>query len=243
MTRSRYFVTGANRGIGLAFVKHLLSLPSTEVVVAGVRNPSKEHCAELHDMAASDAATRSKHRLHILELDVSNPYSVQACAETVSMITDGMDVLVNNAGMLIHRDTDTTNISDMVRTFETNTCGPLLVAQTLKPLLKKGRQPLVWNISSGLGSIGDNSSGGYLAYRVSKAGLNMVTKTLSLEWKDDGIAVVSVCPGYVKTDMSPDGNVAPEDTVRAQTSLWKDIDSVSEMNGKFFNRHGKLFEW
>ena len=124
----------------------------------------------------------------------------------------------------------TVKIASVRTTLETNTLGPLYIAQVLAPLLKKSRAGRIVNMSSGMGSLSE-MEGGYAAYRISKTALNAVTGILAAELRGS-VAVNSMCPGWVKTDMG--GPTAPRDVAQgADTAVWLALDAPQELTGKF----------
>ncbi|OXB58475.1 hypothetical protein ASZ78_009040 [Callipepla squamata] len=208
-------VTGANQGIGLGFVQHLLALPNPpEVLFAACQDPKGQRAQELQKLA-------SKHRnLVIVPLELTDPASIKAAAASVGehLKGSGLNLLINNAGILRKNTLDNETPKDMSEVYATNTIGPLLLSQALLPLLKKAAQgspvsglscnkAAIVNISSSGGSIKEIQSWEVVqavSYRCSKAALNMVTRCLSLGYREHGILCVSFHPGWVKTDM---GNI------------------------------------
>lgn len=195
-----WVITGGNRGIGKEFVEQLLSKNHT--VITGVRNP--EQMEREHEL------------LHVIKLDVSDSNSVIEFAQSVSQYTSKIDVLVNNAGRMDGRwqSIDQVDADASLEVLNVNTIGPLRVAQALWPLLEKTSHSKVANITSLMGSIDDCLSGKSYAYRTSKTGLNMITKILSVEGKENDISVSCYHPGWVLTDMGGErAPVQPHDSV------------------------------
>ncbi|XP_035192502.1 estradiol 17-beta-dehydrogenase 2-like isoform X4 [Oxyura jamaicensis] len=205
-------VTGANRGIGLGFVRHLLGLPNPpEWVFAACRDPKGQRAQELQNLA-------SKHpNLVLVPLEVTKPASIKAAAASVEehLKGSGLNLLINNAGMLVYKTLDTETQEDMSQVYATNTIGPLLMSQAFLPLLKKAAQgspgsglscskAAIINISSIGGSIKEVylwKSVQCVSYRCSKAALNMLTKCQSLGYQEHGILCAALHPGWVQTDM------------------------------------------
>ncbi len=127
--------------------------------------------------------------------------------------------------------------------FATNTFGPLLLTQALLPNILKAPQSRIGNITSRVGSIGDNTSGRNYAYRSSKAALNSISKTLAVELKDQGVVVSILHPGMVESGMTPPGPgvVSPEEA--AEKCLGILINSTIEDTGKFWHRDGYELPW
>ena len=223
-----WIVTGGNRGIGKEFIHQLLSKQQT--VITGVRNP--EQMDVEHDL------------LSIVKLDVSDSQSVIEFAQTVSQLTDNVDVLVNNAGRIDGRWQTIREVDPDVSldVLNVNTIGPLRVTQALWPLLENTGDSKVANISSLMGSIDDCLSGRSYAYRTSKTGLNMITKILSVEGQDTDISVSCYHPGWVRTDMGGErAPVQPHESVEGLIGL---IEMQSlERSGRFFEYTGVELPW
>ena len=156
------------------------------------------------------------------------------------MNMDQIDLLFNNAGILIPEyevPAFETSEDSILKTFETNTLGPLRVIKSLLNLIPKGGR--IVNISSGMGQL-DDMEGGSLAYRLSKTSLNALTKILSIELKDRGIKINAICPGWVQTDM---GGRNATLTVRESVEKIADFALNKKFpNGKFL-RHGEVLPW
>ncbi|MGB1954317.1 MAG: SDR family oxidoreductase [Candidatus Poseidoniaceae archaeon] len=223
-----WVITGGNRGIGKEFVEQLLSKNHT--VITGVRNP--EQMEREHEL------------LHVIKLDVSDSNSVIEFAQSVSQYTSKIDVLVNNAGRMDGRwqSIDQVDADASLEVLNVNTIGPLRVAQALWPLLEKTSHSKVANITSLMGSIDDCLSGKSYAYRTSKTGLNMITKILSVEGKENDISVSCYHPGWVLTDMGGErAPVQPHDSVSGLIRL---IEMQNlERTGRFFEYTGVELPW
>ncbi|HEY6146246.1 MAG TPA: SDR family oxidoreductase [Thermoanaerobaculia bacterium] len=224
-TPSQWLVTGANRGIGLAFARELVK--RGEAVIATSREPSK-----VKGLAATGA--------RVEPLDVSDDASVGRLARALS--GEPLDVLINNAGtgdgVDSIRDLDFDNFS---RFFQVNTAGPLRLARALLSNLERGRRRTIVNLSSGLASISQNN-GGWYEYRASKAALNMSTRTLAAELAPERFIVIALSPGWVKTDMGGAGaTLSPQESVRAMLRV---IDGLTPRdNGKFMDHRGRELPW
>jgi NAD(P)-dependent dehydrogenase (short-subunit alcohol dehydrogenase family) len=223
-----WIITGGNRGIGKEFIHQLLS--KNQTVITGVRNP--EQMDAKHEL------------LSILKLDVSDSQSVTEFAQSVSQITEQVDVLVNNAGRMDGRWQAIGEVDPDVSldVLNVNTIGPLRVTQALWPLLKKTEHSKVANISSLMGSIDDCLSGRSYAYRTSKTGLNMITKILSVEGQDTDVSVSCYHPGWVQTDMG--GERAPVQAHESVEGLIGLIERQTiERSGRFFEYTGVELPW
>jgi NAD(P)-dependent dehydrogenase (short-subunit alcohol dehydrogenase family) len=183
-------VTGAGRGIGREVARQLAERGHT--VLAGVRDISK----------AEQLAAEVDGDVRPLELDVSDPASVDAAVAAVGADPGRLDVLVNNAGVGLDFGVSATepDFDRIQATFETNFLGAYRLATGLLPLLRASEHPRIVNVSSGMGGVAE--MGGWSpGYRISKASMNAMTRMLSVELADDGFRVNSACPGFVKTDM------------------------------------------
>uniref|UniRef100_A0A8V0ZQE5 C-factor-like n=1 Tax=Gallus gallus TaxID=9031 RepID=A0A8V0ZQE5_CHICK len=249
-------VTGANRGIGLGFVQHLLALPNPpEWVFATCRDPKGQRAQELQKLA-------SKHpNLVIVPLEVTDPASIKAAAASVGerLKGSGLNLLINNAGIVRENTIDNETLKDMAEVYTTNTIAPLLLGQAFLPLLKKAAQEnpgsglscskaAIINISSTAGSIQDLylwQYGQALSYRCSKAALNMLTRCQSMGYREHGIFCVALHPGWVKTDMG--GTLEDKSRVTVDESvggMLKVLSNLSEKDsGAFLNWEGKVMAW
>ena len=131
--------------------------------------------------------------------------------------------------------------------FAVNTIGPFLVTQALLPNLLKSPSPKLGIVSSRVGSIGDNSTGGMYAYRSSKAAVNSIGKSLAMDLKDQGVVVMLLHPGFVKSNLLPNEQMPPETVMpdEAANKLWKNVVSQKELSdtGKFWHREGFELPW
>jgi NAD(P)-dependent dehydrogenase (short-subunit alcohol dehydrogenase family) len=228
----RSIVTGANRGLGLEFTRQLLA--RGDHVVAACRHPGK--ASELTHLAGGYPG-----RLHVLPLDVADEKSRTAFARELPLVADGVDLLINNAGVLHSGErwgsVSEANLADSLRT---NAMGPFLLTQALASQL--AAHATVANISSGMGSISDDPDFHSPSYRISKAALNMATRMLARALESRGIPVIALCPGWVRTDMGgSSAQITPPESVSA---LLQVIDAVMpERSGGFFDRFGKPMPW
>jgi NAD(P)-dependent dehydrogenase (short-subunit alcohol dehydrogenase family) len=218
-------ITGANRGIGLALTRQLSARGDRVVAVCRRSSP---------DLDATGARVESG-------VDVSDDAAVAALAERLSDVR--IDLLVLNAGILGRESLggiDAAGFESMRRQFEVNTLGPLRVAQALLDHLAVGAK--IGIITSRMGSVSDNSSGGRYGYRASKAAVNAIGKSLAVDLKPRGIAVFLLHPGYVATDMvGGTGDVSPE---QAAGQLIERLDSLElEQTGTFWHANGSELPW
>jgi NAD(P)-dependent dehydrogenase (short-subunit alcohol dehydrogenase family) len=228
---STIVVTGANRGIGLEFVRQYAS--DGAKVIACARDP--HHADALKELAAANSM------IDVRPLDVSD---FAACAALGRELAgEPIDILINNAGTYgpKRQDADDMDFDGWAHTFAVNTMGPLALSQALHENLKRGREKKLMAITSGMASTA-TTEGGYIAYRSSKAAVNNVMRNLSVDWRKDGIIVAAVSPGWVRTDMGgPGAPLSPEQSV---SGMRKVIAGVTESgSGKFFNWDGGERPW
>jgi NAD(P)-dependent dehydrogenase (short-subunit alcohol dehydrogenase family) len=226
-------ITGANRGIGFETARQL-SAKGFQVFI-GARK------AEAAEKAAS-AIRKQGGQAETLLLDVADTASINAAAAELSKRTDHLDVLINNAGIYPDEGVNVLNVSreQLVTTFQTNTFGPIVVVQAFLPLLRKSKEARIINFSSGLGQL-DGMSSGIPSYSLSKLAINGVTIMLTEALRGDAIAVNSMCPGWVRTDMG--GASAPRSVEQgADTAVWLASEAPQELTGKFF-RDRKEIPW
>ncbi|XP_048814041.1 C-factor-like isoform X5 [Lagopus muta] len=249
-------VTGANRGIGLGLVQHLLALPNPpEWVFATCRDPKGQRAQELQKLA-------SKHpNLVTVPLEVTDPASIKAAAASVGerLKGSGLNLLINNAGILRPNKLDNETLKDMAEVYMTNTIAPLLLSQAFLPLLKKAAQgspgsgmscskAAIVNISSIVGSIDQvilMEVAQFVSYRCSKAALNMLTRCQSMGYREHGILCLAFHPGWVQTDMGKAGGDKPPLTVDASAAgMLKVLSKLSEKDsGSFLDWEGNVVPW
>jgi NAD(P)-dependent dehydrogenase (short-subunit alcohol dehydrogenase family) len=225
----RFVVTGANRGIGLEFVRQLTG--RGEEVDATARDPAD--APELHALA------RPGVRLRIHRLDIADDASVAAFAEQLP--PGPVDVLINNAGVSGVKGGEPIDPSDILRVFNVNAVGTLRVVRALLPRLREGKGKRIVDLTSVLGSIAE-ASGGRYAYRLSKTALNMATRLLAEDLRGDGFRTVALHPGWVQTRMGGSAApVPPEQSVRGMLRL---IDGLTaEQSGRTFDFQGREIPW
>jgi NAD(P)-dependent dehydrogenase (short-subunit alcohol dehydrogenase family) len=175
--------------------------------------------------------------------DITSPGAVAGALDRALHAFGGMDMLVLNAGILGHEslgEIDDTGFDAMRRQFEVNALGPLRVAQALGGCLSGGGK--IGIITSRMGSVADNGSGGYYGYRASKAAVNAIGKSLAVDMRPRGIAVALLHPGYVSTDMvGGRGDVTP---AQAATQLVARLDALTlEDSGSFWHANGSALPW
>lgn len=236
----RILITGANRGLGLAFTRAYIE--RGDRVFAGCRRP--DAAWPLHDMQAMYAP-----RLTIVPLDVADAHAIRTSHAVVHAQVDGLDILINNAGIYSSHGSDelSEQLGDLgfeaaLTVLRSNAVAPVIVAQQFLDLLRVGDEPKIVSISSGYGSVSANTGGFPYYYSASKAALNMFMRSLAGDAKRWGITTVLLDPGWVSTDMG--GRGAPTTPEQAVAGMLRVIDSVTrEHNGRFFTRQGREQAW
>jgi NAD(P)-dependent dehydrogenase (short-subunit alcohol dehydrogenase family) len=219
-------ITGTSKGIGLELTKQALEKGYKVLALArkphessGLVELQKKHSSLLElaalDVADRDASDRMK--------DLTKKFS-------------SIDILINNAG--IYRGDDTAE--EFLESFRVNSVAPLFMTRSLFSKLKESATPKVCHITSLMGSITDNDSGGSYSYRASKAALNMINKSLSRN--EAWLTAIVVHPGWVKTDMG--GAAAPTEVHESGSGIWKVIEKVKPTDsGSFYDFEGDSLPW
>jgi NAD(P)-dependent dehydrogenase (short-subunit alcohol dehydrogenase family) len=223
---STVLITGANRGLGLEFVRQFEAGGAT--VLAACREPDKAE------------ALREIPNVEICALDVASAASVKALAATLK--GRPIDILINNAGRLTAGRTEGNDPEEVLAMLRVNTLGPLMLSEALVENLAASTRRLILTVSSDLGSLSGNASGGNLGYRVSKAAVNMVMRTLAVELKPRNIGCVLLTPGWVRTDMG--GSNAPLTPTQSVTGMYRVIERLSARDtGRWLDHSGRECSW
>jgi NAD(P)-dependent dehydrogenase (short-subunit alcohol dehydrogenase family) len=226
-------VTGGNRGIGLEVCRQLAGLGIR--VVLGSRDTARG-VAAAGELVAERLPVEARH------LDVASAKSISECMNWLRRDVGRLDILVNNAGIMIEEgDADPMEEIEIIReTMQTNVYGPFLLSRLAIPVMKSRRYGRIVNLSSGMGSLAEMGAG-YIAYRLSKAGINVVTRVTAAETEGMGILVNSVDPGWVQTGMGGRGATR---TVKkgAETVVWLATAPDNGPTGAFF-RDRKAIAW
>jgi len=221
-------VTGGNRGIGLEICRQLALKGHT--VIMGTRDLEK----------GESQARQEEIDVDCQALDVTRQEQIERLRMHIESSYGRLDVLINNAGIGIgNAGALNADIPEVKEIMETNFYGPWRLTSELLPLLKKAKEGIIINMSSGMGALGE-LEGGYAGYRMSKSALNALTILTANELKGTSIRINAMCPGWVKTEMGGEGasRTAEEG---ADTAVWLALEETSE-TGKFF-RDRKVIPW
>lgn len=228
---SMYLITGANRGIGLELTRQVLS--QGHQVLATCRDPDKAD--ELNALDSQGA-------LQIVRCDIGKPEDINSLVDSLG--GKAIDVLINNAGIYGPRDAVLGNLSrePWVEVMEIDLIAPMMLTQALLPNIQAGDAKRVAFLSSKMGSIADNSSGGSYMYRTAKAALNQAIKSLAMDLQEQNIVALSLHPGWVRTAMGgPNGLI---DTETSASGLLSVIHNATEKDsGAFIAYDGKRIPW
>lgn len=216
-------VVGSSRGIGLEFCKQYAQAGWR--VLAACRTSSPE-LKNLKGVEIFDGA------------EVKSLPTLQKVAEKLK--GQKVDVLIHNAGIFLHEGWPNLNMETIQEQFLVNAMGPLHSVMAFSPLLEAGSKIAL--ITSRMGSIDDNTSGGYYGYRMSKAALNAAGRSLAIDMRNQGIHVVLLHPGYVKTDMTQhQGDIEPSQSVRGLIQRINELDIKT--SGTFWHTNGEMIPW
>lgn len=228
-------ITGANRGIGLALVKHYLLQSWT--VTATYRNA--KNSAELIALAQNETA------LTAVELDVTDYPAVNQFAQSSFIKNVGsVNLLINNAGYYGPKGYGfgNTDVEEWRKVFEINSIAPLKLVEAFFENLNSGQGKTVACISSKVGSMAENTSGGGYLYRSSKAAVNSVAKSLHNDLHPHGFHVVALHPGWVQTEMGgPNALISTEESAKGLYEVIESIDA--EKSGGFYDYQGNAIPW
>jgi NAD(P)-dependent dehydrogenase (short-subunit alcohol dehydrogenase family) len=227
------FITGATRGIGLELTKILVEREYDVIATGRDTKGSKQ---------LSSLKADYPENLTLIDLDVTHDHKISDLPGELAGFSH-IDLLINNAGMFTDDDNhplERINPASALKTFMVNTMGPLKVTQVLLPKLKKSKNPIVVSVTSQMGSIDDNKMGRYYGYRMSKAALNMMTKSLSIDYPE--MTSIVIHPGWVKTDMGgPEAPVEPHDSAMGIMNVIEKLQKKD--SGKFYNFKGQTLPW
>ncbi len=227
-------ITGANRGLGLEFARQYAKADWR--VIGCCRKP--ELAPELKDLAET-----FKDRVSVHPLDVRLPELVSSLARALR--DEPVDILLNNAGVYgdeRHDDFGRIDYARWAETFSVNVMGPLRMAEAFLENVSRSQKKIIACVSSKMGSIADNTSGGSYLYRSSKAALNAVVKSLAVDLRDQGIVVVALHPGWVQTDMGgPNAPTRPRESVQGLRRVLEGLKASD--SGRFLAYDGSEVPW
>jgi NAD(P)-dependent dehydrogenase (short-subunit alcohol dehydrogenase family) len=246
----RALVIGGSQGIGLGFVQYLLATNPATQVFATYRRP--QTATRLLSLAADHPQ-----RLFCIELDVTEENQIIAGMKTIQVTTDRLHFVINCVGCLHQTDLQPEkslrqiNPDHLMRYFQVNSIGALLMAKHLLPLLNHDQPNLFATLSAKIGSIGDNRLGGWYGYRASKAALNMFLKTAAIEYgrKSKQTILVMLHPGTTDTRLSKpfQKGVPPEQLFSVDRTVKQLIDVLAKVtpadSGGFFSWDGRPLPW
>jgi NAD(P)-dependent dehydrogenase (short-subunit alcohol dehydrogenase family) len=226
-------ITGTNRGLGFEFARQYAA--GGVRVFAACRNPAA--AAALRQLEQT-----TEGRLSVIAMDVTDAKSVGNAAAQLKDLA--IDVLINAAGIAgpSRQTTGNVDYKPWAEVLEVNTMGPLRVLESFMEHIACSERRLVVTITSGMGSLTDNKSGGSIVYRSSKAAVNMVMRSAAIDLTSRGISCVLVNPGWVRTDMGgPKAPLSPQESVMAMRQL---IDTFGpKHSGNFYNYDGREYPW
>jgi NAD(P)-dependent dehydrogenase (short-subunit alcohol dehydrogenase family) len=226
-------ITGASRGLGFELAKQYAV--EGWRVIACCRKP--EDAIALKKLAPS-----ARDMVSVVAMDVADNDTVRNAALTLKDVV--VDILINSAGIagVPQQSTGKIDYASWARVLDVNTMGPLRVLEAFTDNLARSERRLVVTITSGMGSLADNTSGGSIAYRSSKAAVNMVMRSAAIDLAPRGITCVLINPGWVKTDMGgPDATLSPQQSVSAMRRLIETLGPND--SGKFYNYDGREYPW
>jgi NAD(P)-dependent dehydrogenase (short-subunit alcohol dehydrogenase family) len=225
-------VSGANRGLGFEMTRQLLA--RGDRVVAACRHPGRA-------LALTRLAGEHPGRIHILPLDLRDDRSIAELAREVGALDLDLDLVVNNAGVLVEGERfGSIEGASLRESFAVNAAGAFLLTQALNAQLADGAK--IVNLSSTLGSIARTESLYSPSYSISKAALNMATRLLAIALRERGIVIVALSPGWVRTEMGGAG--APLKPEAAITSILRVIDHLAASDsGRFLTQNGETIAW
>lgn len=233
-TMNTLLITGANRGIGLEFCKQYAAAGWR--VLACCRDPGK--AAPLKQLAA-----RYPELIKLHALEVTDHAQIEQLARTLS--DESIDLLINNAGVYPAADKHgfgQTDYAEWMASFNINTMAPLKMVEAFVQQIARSKLKLIVTLTSQMGSIDDNGSGGSYMYRSSKAAANMVVKSLAVDLQEKGIIAVAFNPGWVKTDMGgPNAMIPVEQSVSDMRKVIAGLTLAD--TGKFIGNDGRVIPW
>lgn len=229
-TTNQVLITGANRGIGLEFARQYAEA-GWKVIAC---------CRDLKQAASLQALADTYPDIKTYALDVADFAAIEALAAALK--DEKIDVLINNAGVYPHSDLNHADPEQWLHAFKVNSMSPFKMATAFTPHIAASRLKKLVTLSSKMGSLDDNTSGGSYIYRTSKVAANMVMKSLAIDLKPYGISVAALHPGWVQTEMGGPGALI--DTRASVSGLRNVIEHLNlDNSGQFITYDGKVINW
>jgi len=227
---STVLITGANRGLGYEFVKQYSE--NGFEVLACCRN--KNNAKELEELA------ENSNKIKVYELDVGNIKAIKSLAQQLK--NEKIDVLINNAGIYRSSTVGNINYDEWIESFKVNTIAPYQIVENFLNQIMNSDLKKIVSITSKMGSIDDNTSGGSYIYRSSKTALNSMMRCLTHDLKNQGVATLTLHPGWVRTDMGGPGGWI--DSFESVQGMIKQIDKLTiDDSGNYLDYAGKSINW
>ena len=227
---STVLITGANRGLGYEFVKQYSE--NGFEVLACCRN--RNNAKELKELA------ETSNKIKVYELDVGNVKAIKSLSQQLQ--NEKIDVLINNAGIYRSSTVGNINYDEWIESFKVNTIAPYQIVENFLNQIINGDLKKVVSITSKMGSIDDNTSGGSYIYRSSKTALNSMMRCLTHDLKNQGVATLTLHPGWVRTDMGGPGGWI--DSFESVQGMIKQIDKLTiDDSGNYLDYAGKSINW
>jgi len=227
---STVLITGANRGLGYEFVKQYSE--NGFEVLACCRN--KNNAKELEELA------ENSNKIKVYELDVGNVKAIKSLSQRLK--NEKVDVLINNAGIYRSSTVGNINYDEWIESFKVNAIAPYQMVENFLNQIMNSDLKKVVSITSKMGSIDDNTSGGSYIYRSSKTALNSMMRCLTHDLKNQGVATLTLHPGWVRTDMGGPGGWI--DSFESVQGMIKQIDKLTiDDSGNYLDYAGKSINW
>jgi NAD(P)-dependent dehydrogenase (short-subunit alcohol dehydrogenase family) len=218
---ARVVITGGETGLGLSLVRAYTDAGDRVSVLCRASTPELDALGpEIHP-----------------GIDITNAAAVYRAAAEMGDVP--IDILINNAGIMIDDDIESLDVGSVRLQFEVNALGPLNIALAFRKRLRRNSKLV--NISSRLGSVGDNESGGDFGYRMSKAAQNMLTSNLAIDLGEEGIVVVAAHPGIVASNMTGGKGTPSNEVARDLRATIEQL--TADATGRFIDRFGKELPW
>jgi len=230
MSQSTVFITGTNRGLGLEFVRQYSELGWNVIACCRKLDKAKELLNLKHKYPS----------LQIFQLELGDFNQIESLANQLKDYS--IDLLINNAGIYQPSGFANLDTEAWLESFRINTIAPYVVIESFLNQIKRGRLKKIVSITSKMGSIDDNTSGGSYIYRTSKTALNSMMRSLTQDLEREGVSTLILHPGWVKTDMG--GSNAWINTTESVNGMIHQIEKLSQKNsGQYLDYKGDLIKW